>query len=98
MNVENYQRQMEHLDDQISELESTFRIKIIELQTLFLQEQARHAKFQGQYYHSKEQVDLWVEANYHLANPEIWRDDIAQKRKRLEKIKRLMDHVFGSKI
>jgi len=98
MNVENYKKQIEHLDNQVSELESIFQTEIIELQTLFLQEQARHAKFQGRYYHPKEQVDLWVEANDHLANPEIWRDEIAKKRNRLDKIKRLMDHVFGGKI
>lgn len=98
INVESYKKQMEHLDDQISELESTFKIEIIELQTLFLQEHARHAAYQGRYYHPKEQVNMWVEANDHLANPEIWRDDIEKKRKRLDKIRRLMDHVFGGKI
>jgi len=86
----------EFLNDQFH-LESEFKKRIIELQTLFLQENAHRARHENRYNHPYEDVKMWVESNEDIANVDLWQKDLNAKRKRLDKIEKLMAKTFDIK-
>ena len=86
----------ELLNDQFH-IESEFKKRIIKLQTLFLQENAHRARHENRYNHSFENVKMWVESNEDIANVDLWQKDLNAKRKRLDKIEKLMAKTFDIK-